>query len=204
MRTEIQALGTDGAAQSVVPTGSTEALKNLRLSFESALHPLSRAVFRCLSKLGQTEDAAKANLTPSKLHDARAIALAGLGETVLDLADDLAASTDPATQAVAGKYNISTASVEPVNTLWEKYSVAVGAPGGARSKRKALTNALPGRFSATEEKFAELDDLVVQFKGTALGDQFVASWFNARRIIDLGRRGAKNTTLAAPTASGSK
>ena len=92
-----------------------------------------------------------------------------------------------------------------MDELWADYSTAVGAPGSARARRKAITNALPGQFAAVEEKFAELDDLIIQFRGTEAGDRFVEAWFNARRVVDIGRRAAKptvsiNSTAASPQA----
>jgi len=203
-REDVKSLGSDGAAQSIVPTGDTKALKDLRESFEETLHPLARSLFRCFTKLGNAAEAAKADLTPSDLRNARALALAGFGETVLDLADELIASTDAAAKDVIAKYDITEAAIAPVNTLWEKYSVAVGAPAGARARRKALTEALPAKFAATEEKFAELDDLVVRYNGTKTGKEFVAAWFNARRVADLGRRAAKPAHTSTPNPEPAK
>lgn len=85
-----------------------------------------------------------------------------------------------------------------MDDLWSRYSAAVGAPAGARSTRKAKTDALPGKFAAVEEKFAELDDLIVQFGTTVLGRAFVDAWFNARQVVALGRRAAKPKPPAPP------
>jgi hypothetical protein len=197
-RADVTGLSSSGAEQSADITGSAAALKALRTQFETALHPLARAVFRCLTKQGNTEDAAKADITPSDLHNARATALAGIGETILDLADPLTQAPAPGQPAPGTDYGVTTASVDPVDNLWQRYSTAVGAPAGARAKRKALTGALPGKFAATEEKFAELDDLVLQFNTTDLGKQFIDAWFNARQVVALGRRAAKPAPAPAP------
>jgi hypothetical protein len=45
--------------------------------------------------------------------------------------------------------------------------------------------------AAVEETFAELDDLIIQFRGTKAGDRFVEAWFNGRRVVDTGRRSNK-------------
>ena len=82
--------------------------------------------------------------------------------------------------------------------IWARYSTALGTPRSARSDRKAMTNALPGQFAIVEEKFALLDDLIIQFHGTELGDRFMDAWFNARRVIDTGRRANKPTPAPVP------
>lgn len=194
IRPAVAGLASAGAEQSQDTTGSTEALRTLRDQFERALHPLARATFRCLGKLGRTEDAAKVDITPSDLHNARATALAATGETILDLAEPLSTGNP----APGEKFGITAASVAAVDDLWSRYSAAVGAPAGARSTRKAKTDALPGKFAAVEEKFAELDDLIVQFGTTVLGRAFVDAWFNARQVVALGRRAAKPKPPAPP------
>lgn len=65
IRPAVAGLASAGAEQSQDTTGSTEALRTLRDQFERALHPLARATFRCLGKLGRTEDAAKVDITPA-------------------------------------------------------------------------------------------------------------------------------------------
>ena len=202
VRLDVTALASDGAVQSAPITGSTEALRTLRDTLERRLHVLARATYKALKKTGNLEDAAKANLTPSKLHDARAVALAGLSETVLDLAEPLTIPPAVGQPAPGESGGITAAFVAEVDNLWDQYSVAVGAPTGARSKRKALTAALPQRFRDTEEKFSDLDDLVIQFGGTAIGAQFVAAWFNARHVTDLGRRSAKPKDVKTSSPSG--
>ena len=132
----VAALAKTGAARSATITGSTDGLRGLPLRFEAALHPLARTTFRCLKNMGNDEDAAKVDLTPTNLRDA-----------------------------------------------------------------------LPSQFAIVEEKFSELDDLIIQFRGTEAGERFVDAWFNARRVVDTGRRVAKpnpavvvNTISSTPQA----
>ena len=196
-RAAVTALGSAGAEQSAPTGGSTDALRLLRKDFETALHPLARATFRYLKDAGNLEDAAKVDITPSDLHDARAGARAGIGETVLDLAEPLTVAKNNA-PAPGETYGITAANFTKVDDLWSRYSTAVGAPAGKRAKHKALTDALPGQSATTEEMFAVLDDLILQFRGTPAGDRFVDAWFNARRVVDLGRRAAKAAPAPAP------
>jgi hypothetical protein len=198
-RTAVTALATVGAQQSADIGGSTDALRGLRAQFETALHPLARATFRCLKNMGRDEDVAKVNLTPSDLHNARAVALAGIGETILDLAEPLTQSNGDGQLAPGEKYGVTAARVGELEALWTRYRTVVGAPASARAKRKALTNALPGQFALVEEQFAELDDLVIQFRATEAGDRFAEAWFNARRVVDTGRRAAKPNPAATPS-----
>lgn len=197
-RTAVAGLASAGAEQSVPVTGATDVLRGLRARFESALHPLARATFRCLGKLGRTEEAAKVDLTPTSLHNARAVALAGLGETVLELAEPLTHPVTGGQPAPGEKYGVTPALVGQVDDLWNRYSTAVGAPAGARAHRKALTDALPAQFATVEEQFAELDDLIVQINTTAAGQRFVDAWFNARRVVDTGRRANRPAPAPVP------
>ena len=198
-RVSVAALASVGAEQSTGIGGSTDALRGLRLQFENALHPLARATFRCLKNDGRTEDAAKVDLAPSDLRNARAVALAGLGETILDLAEPISQPAANNQPAPGDKYGVAAAKVAAVDTLWDNYRTAVGAPASARAKRKALTEALPGEFAKVEDQFSELDDLVIQFRGPAAGDRFVEAWFNARRVVDTGRRAARPAPPAPST-----
>ena len=202
VRTAVTNLAQTGAAQSVPTVGSTAALRALRSQFITVLHPLTRATFQCLTSLGRTEDAAQVDFTYSNLHDARAIALAGMAETVLDLAEPLSVAAAGGV-AVGDHYGVTAAKVGVVDGLWQNYSTAVGAPVGARAKRKAMTDQLPGQFAAVEQQFTVLDDLVIQFRGTTAGNLFVDAWFNARHVQDLGHSTAHMTPapVPAPTAA---
>lgn len=199
-RLSVEGLASTGAEQSADIGGSTDALRGLRLQFENALHPLARATYRCLKNDGRTEDAAKVDLTPTDLHNARAVALAGLGETVLDLAEPISQPAAVGQPAPGDKYGVAATKVAALDSLWDNYRTAVGAPASARAKRKALTEALPSQFAVVEDQFSELDDLIIQFRGTEASDRFVEAWFNARRVVDTGRRAAKPAPAApAPT-----
>jgi hypothetical protein len=206
-RTAVAGLAKAGAEQSADIGGSTDALRGMRTQFENALHPFARAAFRCLKNTGHNEAAAKVDFTPTDLRNARAVALAGIGETILNLAEPLTKSSGGGQAAPGDKYGVTAAKFAEVDELWSDYSTAVGAPASARARRKAITDALPGQFAAVEEKFAELDDLVIQFRGAEASDRFVEAWFNARRVVDTGRRAAKpnpavsiNSTSSTPEA----
>ena len=137
------ALSTRGAEQSAPITGSADALRGLRTQFEQALHPLARATFRCLKSLGREEDAAKVALSPGDLHNARAVALAGIGESLLELAEPL--SQPPvAGQPVPGEeFGVTAAKVAAVDALWERRKVEVR----RTERRKRVPNQVPVRAS---------------------------------------------------------
>lgn len=200
-RTAVAALATAAADQSANIRGVADALRGMRIQFENALHPLTRATFRCLKNLGNNQDASKVDFTPTDLRIARAVALSGIGETVLNLAEPLTRPGNNGQPAPGDKYGVTAVKFAELDELWTNYSTAVGAPASARARRKAITDALPGQFARVEEQFAELDDLVIQFRGTEVGDRFVEAWFNARRVVDTGRRAARpNPTTTPPPA----
>ncbi len=198
VRAMLKATASKGASQSAPITGDAEALKNLRTDFEKWLHILARATFQALTRLGRTEDAAKVDVAPTDLTRARALVLAGIGETVLDLAEPLSAAPAGGGDPQGKKSGVTAALVAKVDELWDRFGMAVGAPAGARAKRKALTGQLPQDVRAIETKFAGLDDLVIQFDGTTEGSALVDAWFNARKVVDLGRRAAKPAPAPTP------
>lgn len=198
VRLMLKATASKGADQSASITGDAEALKTLRVEFERWLHILARATFQTLTRVGRTDDAAKADITPTDLLRARALALAGIGETVLDLAEPLSVAPAGGGDPLGKKAGVIPVLVARVDELWNRFGTAVGAPAGARAKRKALTDQLPNDVRAIEAKFAALDDLVIQFGGTPAGGAFVDAWFNARKVVDLGRRAAKPAPVPVP------
>ena len=191
-RERVAVLASQGADQTAGTSGSTDTLRDLRGRFEATLAPIARAVFRCLQSLDRLEDAARADLTPSDMRNARAQTLAGFGERILELAEPLTVAPAAGGAAPGEKFGITAASVATLDALWERFSTVIGLPAGARARRKALTGQLPSAFSRVEEEFAILDDLILQFDDrTGPGHEFVEAWFNARRVQDTGRRSAR-------------
>ena len=128
---------------------------------------------------GPALHAAEFDFTPTDF--IRALALAGMTEPLAD--------TGP--PPFGDKFGITDGTIDPVDEARQKFSTAIGAPASARSRRKAMTGELPGQFAAVEEMFAGLDDLVIQYRTSDIGKQFVDAWFNSRHVDDLGRRAAK-------------
>lgn len=192
IRAGIAALGSVVTEPGASGVGTTEAaLRKLRADFEEQLHILSRATYQFMKRAGRTGDAAKVNLTPGALSDARAANLAAVGEIVLELAEPLTFASESGEPAPGHKDGITASFFAQVDDLWECYSTAVGATSGVRFKRKSLTSGLSGQFSAVEEKFSDLDDLIIQFGTTEAGKQFIDAWFSARQVTSLGRQAAK-------------
>ena len=200
VRGMLKSAASKAANQSASITGDAEALRNLRTDFEKWLHVLARAAFQALTGLGRTDDAAKVDVTPTDLSRARALALSGIGETVLDLAEPLSVAPQGGGDPQGKKSGVTASLVAKVDDLWTRFATAVGTPAGSRAKRKALTDQLPNDVRGIEGKFANLDDLVIQFGESATGSAFVDAWFNARKVVDLGRRAAKPAPAPAPAA----
>lgn len=199
VRPMIAALSDKAAKQSADISGAAKQLRQLRKQFETQLHALARAAYQCLTKQGQTATAEKVNLTPTDLHDARGVALAGIGSTVLDAAEPLLALVAGGPPAAAAKY-FTQEQFDAVDALWQQFSAAVGAPASARSNRKALTGQLPDDVRSVEAQFSLCDDFLPQFAiASDEGRQFSDAWFAARQVIDLGRRAAKPNSPAPPT-----
>jgi hypothetical protein len=81
--------------------------------------------------------------------------------------------------ALAKKY-FTQDQFDALDTLWQQFSAAVGAPASARSNRKALTGQLPDDVRDIEAQFSLCDDFLPQFAmASDLGLQFSDAWFAA-------------------------
>ena len=198
IRPLLTSLIAKGARQHGSAGGEAGALKDLRADYQKYLHRLARATFQTLTRLGRTTEVASVDLTPSDLLRARAKALVGIGEMVMDIAEPLSVTPADGGEAPGQPEGVTPEALAKVEALWQRYSAAVGAPAGARAGLKALTGQLQQEVRNIEAKFAALDDLVIQFDETPAGVQFVAAWFSARQVVDLGRRAAKGDSTEKP------
>ena len=76
----------------------------------------------------------------------------------------------------AAGYGITAAAVEAADKEVEEYAAVVAAPQAGIADRKALTGQMRVRFNAVEDKFAVLDDMILQFNATAAGRGLIAAY----------------------------
>ena len=146
-------------------------------------HPLARALVTWFRDQGDETNAAKVDLPESGWRRLRDQIMVDQGRLVRQLAAAIVAGPDAAD---AVEYGITAAAVASVNKEVEEYAAVASAPQMSIADRKALTQQMRDRFNAVEAKFAVLDDLILQFSGTAAGRALIASHQEARIIRDLG------------------
>lgn len=177
-------LGAFGDAQSQPLTGVTDQQNLAETALEDAAHLLARALRLLLLSQNNLADAAQWELS---LADWRKLQ----EQVLLDRARALHTALLPHTTGTppAGEdYGIDTAAAELLAGLIDDYAEVIGAPGAARSTKRAQTDSLRDRFRVVDGFLDGMDDLAPQFAvnpdGTVNldGKLFVDGYFNARRI----------------------
>ncbi|HEY5894390.1 MAG TPA: hypothetical protein VIT91_14290 [Chthoniobacterales bacterium] len=158
-------------------TGSAEQKEREKAELERAAHVLGQALAIYFRDRQDETQAAGFDLTASDWLRLRDLQLLAKSKLVVDAAETLA--NGPAA-ADAAKYGITPATVTALVKERNEYDKMVNAPGVAISVRKALTNGFRPAFSIVEEKFKDLDKLILQFGGSEAGRGLVAAWKNAR------------------------
>jgi hypothetical protein len=171
-------LGAFGQEQSQ-PTSGVTAMQNLaETALEDAAFPLARALRLCYLATQQPDQAAMWDLSLTKWRQMQEQAL-------LNKAKALHAAIVPLTAGATppGKpYGLTASKTAALADLIGDYDEVIGKPVAARAGRKAKTADMRPRTRRVDGILSGMDDLIVQFRGTAAGDLFVEGYFNARRI----------------------
>jgi hypothetical protein len=116
----------------------------------------------------------------------------------LDLTLSLAHGVTTGPQAAAAEYGITAAKEAVLDKEIKDYAVVMATPQASIADRKSLTEQMRAKFNAVEGKFDSLDNLVLQFNGTAAGRALIAAYQAARIVRDLGA-GPKPPKPPGPT-----
>lgn len=92
-----------------------------------------------------------------------------------------------------GKYKITAPMIAAVNTLRLSYVASIGKPRVDIILRKDATRQLKQLFRQTDTILHRMDKTILVFKPT--NPTFVANYFDARIIVDLGRRHTGSSTI---------
>ena len=188
------ALGAFGEDQSRSLTGITEGQNLAETALEDAASPLGRALRLCHLASGQMDQAAVWDLSLTKWRQLQEQALLTKARALHAAIIPLTIGTTP----VGKPYGLTAAKAVALLDLLEDYEAVISQPIAARAGRKAKTSDLRPRVRAVDGLLGGMDDLVVQFRGTAAGNLFVEGYFNARRIGGTAS-GGEDETPAGPT-----
>ena len=105
----------------------------------------------------------------------------------------LAAQTEPG----ADGRGVTAARVAALSTAIAAYTKVMNNPRGQIVNRGTLLKEVETDIADLMDQISDLDDLVLQFDGTAAGQRFIEAWKRARSIVDSG--GGHTTTPPTPT-----
>jgi hypothetical protein len=182
--------------QSIIITGSAEDKAREAAEAEDAAYPIARALVQWFRDQKDETNAAKVDLSLTDLRRMRDQDLLAQLNTTLELAQGV---TGGAQAVQAAAYGLTVAKVAALASEIADFAEFINAPQSSIADRKALTMQLRVKFNAVEEKFAALDDLILNFNTTAPAHALVAAYQAARVVRDIGGSPSAPTPTPAPT-----
>jgi hypothetical protein len=182
--------------QALILIGSAEDKAREAAEAEDAAYPIARALVQWFRDQKDETNAAKVDFSLTDLRRMRDQDLLAQLNTTLELAQGV---TSGAQATQAADYGLTAAKVTALGKEIEDYAKYINAPQASIADRKALTAQLRKQFNAVEQKFASLDDLILNFNGTPAGHALVAAYQAARIVRDLGGSPAKPEPVPAVT-----
>lgn len=173
-------------------TGAAVAKDQAETRLEDLAHPLARACVNHFSKTHDMENCAKVNFTKSALQGLRDRDLVDTTKIIRDCAQIAVAHAD------AGKRGITAEKIATLSGAITTFETLANTPRARIADRAALLRELTTQVGACMTQIISMDDVVLQFTGTAEGDRFVAAWEQARQIVDAGH-GPGEEEPPAPT-----
>jgi len=167
------------ASEAESANGGASATKaKARATLVECAHVLARALavhFKStgdLTRLGQI-DLSRSDLVSLRENDLvpKAIVIRDIGAAV---------QAEPS----AGDNGVTPANIEALTTAINVFQTLITIPRGKIVNRMTLLKEVSTDIVALVALVRDLDDLVLQFGGTAAGRSFIEAWKNARRIID--------------------
>ena len=117
----------------------------------------------------------------------RGLHLLAKARVVRDLAQTVLASEQA---PEAEFYGVTPAELLAFEQRVDSYDKLIASPQQRIAVRKAYTAQLPGKFRQISQQLEVLDKLVLSFRRSEGGREFVAVYQASRTVRDLGRRGS--------------
>lgn len=161
-------------------TGVADGKDLAETALENTAHTLARALAVHFKKVNNPADRAKVNVTKTAIRKLRDQALVDFTSQIRDLGT--AALTDP----TAADRGVTAARVSALNGAIVLFNNLKNQPRGNIVNRSTILREVETRVAGLREDMADLDDLALQFDGTATGRQFIEAWKQAGIILDAG------------------
>lgn len=160
--------------------GAADAKATAESVLEDAAYRLARACYNHFKKSGDLDRAGKVDYTRTEIVKLRTQELVNQSTAIRDLAQ--AAIVEPD----AAKRGLTAAKVSALSAAITAYTAVMNAPRGQIVNRSALGKEIDTDTAALLELVSDMDDLVIQFDTTDLGQRFIEAWKRARIIVDVG------------------
>jgi len=180
-----------GVAEKVVG-GAMDVKTAAETVLEDAGYSLARALAVHFKKTGDLDKAAKVHITEHGLKRLKAQLLIGKCMEIHDLA--VTAQTHPD----AAKRGITAENIKEVADAIAAFRTVMNAPRGQIIGHGMLRHEIERDVAALLEQLVDLDGLILQYRGTELGQRFVNEWQQARIIVDVGHRFKPDAPTPAP------
>lgn len=174
--------------------GAADAKANAEATLEIIAHQLARAAYNHYKKSGDLDRAGKLNYSKNDIVKLRAQELIHTTTAIYDLASQATLMPSAAARGV------TDAKVHELSKAIKAYSDVVSSPRSQIVTRSTLGKEIEKDIAALLELVRDMDDLVIQFSGTAAGDHFVTAWKRARIIVDVGSGHATPPPATPPSA----
>jgi hypothetical protein len=180
LKTEYNATTAAAAVAYAATTGPADAKALAETALEDAAFVLARACVAHFTKTGDATRRAQVDFTKSAIVRLREQTLLSTATLIRDLADGARGETG------AGARGVTQARVTALTNALNAFSAQLNAPRSQIANRAALIRDVETRVAGLVARAEEMDDLVVQFDGTAAARAFGAAWKQARLIVDAG------------------
>ena len=185
--TELTQLQTDyGAvmAKAALADGATGGAADAKAAAESNLedtaYVLARALAYHFKKTGDLNRLGKVDVSKSQIVQLRNQALASKTMEIRDVGADTVGEPDAAGRGV------TAARIAALTAAITSFSSVMSQPRGQIVNRSTLLKEVETDVAALVQKVSDMDDLVLQFDGTAAGQRFIEAWKRARAIVYSG------------------
>ena len=178
-----EALAKTIGQQGATITGHAADKRRKRRALETEAHKVGGLVVVFARDRRSETLAAKYDLTPNAWRKLRDEALHQRALLLREDAASLAAGPDA---AEAAGYGITPETITGLAGASEAFEAVMAAPLAARSRRHALTKALPEKSREVRRKFREIEALIRFHSGTPEGDAFIAAYRLSGQVVDRG------------------
>jgi hypothetical protein len=175
--------------------GAADTKAQAETTLEDCAYVLARALAVHFKKTNDLTRRAHVDVSHSEIVQLRENDLVTKATTIRDLG--MAARSEPE----AGARGVSSARVEALTQAITAFKLAMGTPRGQIVNRSTLLRELETDTAALLEQLYDLDDLVLQFDGSAQGQRFSAAWKKARIIVDRVAEQSAKTPVLVPASN---